>query len=1115
MKQSGSFQKTWYTAAFAGLFFTLFALGAAETHAATLTVTSPLDDGSDGTLRHEIADAGSGDTITFAGDYTITVGGAGGTLMIDKNLTIDGAGHAVTVSGGGVTEVFWVNVGTTTFLNHLTITGGSSPNGGGIQNRGTMTISNSTISGNQASAGAGGGGGIANTGTLTVENSTFSGNSAFTSGGGIDNVGTLTVQNCTFSGNQAGFGGGIYTVAGTLTVQNCTFSGNSAPSGFGGGIYQSPGTLTVQNCTFSGNSANAGGGIYNDEGMLTVHNSTFSGNSANSGGGIYNGAGILTVQNSTLSGNSSGPGVGGGIYDDAGPVHLLNTIIANSPTGGDYAGAGLIVNYNNLIEDGSGSPFLSGDPNLGPLQDNGGPTQTMALLPGSPAIGQGNSANSLATDQRGYLRDATPDIGAFELNGVPPSPEMDLRQGMTAIADGGTYDFGGYSVGSNADAVFTIQNTGTANLTLTTPMTLGGANADQFSIQGQPASPVAPGGSTTFTVRFSPTSAGAKTAAISIVNNDSNENPYDFSVQGTGTSTPPPPDTDGDGTPDSLEQGPNGNDPNYDGNHDGTPDWQQSNVVSFTTFTDAGSHYLTLAVPAGLGVSAQGIGTPPALPAGVTLPFGCFTFTVTRLTSGQCIEAVLYLDGTAPVTYYKYGPTPDNPTAHWYDFSYDGETGAEVSGNTVILHLCDGKRGDQDLTENGTIVDPGGPAEPGLRPVLYFPYLVNGSGNETEIGIINKESYALSGTIEFFDTSGTALASRPISLPAKGKVSIASAAIPENAASAVVTADGQVAGYGRSLTATGQIFNDPGISKLADNITIPFTTSSSYWRSGIAVFNPGTEEVSVTIEDLAQGDTSMSLAAKAQQFFWVSGSPDRLIASGSIAAMEVFESTRSYGDLGAVALGEANGYELYVPSLLFSSGSFSGVGVRNRGLHEGTVTVQGFDGEGNVEEVALGAIMPRGQTKLDLTATLASDTLWAKITGASSASSPIGTPPLPLQGITVYGESGLTAVGALNLNALRFRRGMVGVVNAPNLLEMLTVPMLNPGATAARVTVTSYDSSGNISLEDEATIPPGGVWELQFSSSGDGYVLLESDADLYGYEIIRAGGKLELLPVLQ
>jgi hypothetical protein len=581
----------------------------------------------------------------------------------------------------------------------------------------------------------------------------------------------------------------------------------------------------------------------------------------------------------------------------------------------------------------------------------------------------------------------------------------------------------------------------------------------------------------------------------------------------TGVQPPPPSDMDGDGTPDSAEQGPNHDDPTYDGNGDGTPDWQQGNVTSFTTYTDEGNQYVTLALAAGQTLSAvQALRDIPTPPAYVSLPYGYFTFTVNGLSEGECTAATLYLPGPAPVTYYKYGPTPDDPTPHWYEFFYDGETGAEVAGNTVILHLCDGKRGDSDLTANGTIVDPGGPAEAGMRPVLYFPYLVNGSGDETELGIINKESYAISGTIDFFEASGTALASRPVSLAARGKVAIASAAIPGNAASAVVTADGQVTGYGSSLTATGQLFNDPGISQVMDNVTIPFTTSSTYWRSGIAVFNPGTEEVTVTVEDLAQGDTTMTLGPKARQFFWVSGSPDRMIASGNIVAMEVFESTRTGGDLGAVALGEANGYELYVPSLLFSSGSFSGVGVRSRSLYEGTITVQGYDGDGNVEEVALGTVAGRGQTKLDLTATLASDTLWAKITGASSATSPIGTPPLPLQGITVYGEDDLGAVGALSLNALRFRRGLVGVVDTAN---PPTVVVLNPGATAVHLAATRYDASGAVVEESAQTIVPGEMREMMFTSTAGGYVKLESNADLYGYEIIRESGRLEMVPVLQ
>lgn len=102
------------------------------------------------------------------------------------------------------------------------------------------------------------------------------------------------------------------------------------------------------------------------------------------------------------------------------------------------------------------------------------------------------------------------------------------------IADSDTYNFGTKALNPDTDTVFTIFNTGDADLTLTLPITLGGANADQFSIQAQPVSPIAPTDNTTFTVRFTPTSAGAKTATISIVNNDGDENTFDITLDGTG-----------------------------------------------------------------------------------------------------------------------------------------------------------------------------------------------------------------------------------------------------------------------------------------------------------------------------------------------------------------------------------------------------------------------------------------------------------------------------------------------------------------------------------------------------------------------------------------------------
>ena len=115
-----------------------------------------------------------------------------------------------------------------------------------------------------------------------------------------------------------------------------------------------------------------------------------------------------------------------------------------------------------------------------------------------------------------------------------PEPKINLMQGDTNISGGGSHDFGSKTVETDSDTVFTIENTGTADLTLTTPLTIVGDAA--FSIQTPlAASPVAPSGNTTFTVRFTPTSVGSKTATISIANNDSDENPYVLTIKGVGT----------------------------------------------------------------------------------------------------------------------------------------------------------------------------------------------------------------------------------------------------------------------------------------------------------------------------------------------------------------------------------------------------------------------------------------------------------------------------------------------------------------------------------------------------------------------------------------------------
>lgn len=225
----------------------------------TWTVTSTADSGP-GSLRDMIADAGPGDTIDLTG-LTGTIALTSGHIFIDKNLTLSGPGaDQLTISGNNASRIFWIE-GATVTLEELTLKNG------------------------RASAGEVGGAIINNGGTVTITNSTLSDNTAGLHGGAIANIGTLTVANSTLSGNQA-LGGG---------------------SGQGGAIF-SNGPLTVVNSTLSGNTAtDVGGGIYtccDNDAPLTVINSTLSGNTATNGGGISNNS-RLTISNSLVAGNTA------------------------------------------------------------------------------------------------------------------------------------------------------------------------------------------------------------------------------------------------------------------------------------------------------------------------------------------------------------------------------------------------------------------------------------------------------------------------------------------------------------------------------------------------------------------------------------------------------------------------------------------------------------------------------------------------------------------------------------------------------------------------------------------------------------------------------------------
>jgi hypothetical protein len=349
------------------------------------------------TIGHAISLAASGDSIMVAAATYKE------NLNIGSSINVIGSTASSTiVDGGGVNTVVTVgNSGGQVTLSQLTIRDGNYPSGGGIYNSGALRVIDSVISGNFARYW---GGGIYNSGALTVINSTVTSNK-------VSNTCGLYC---------ASDGGGIYNYSGTVAISNSTLSGNSV----------------VRQCA---RCAAAGGGIYNLNGAIAISNSTLNGNSVVAkcystcngvGGGIWN-SGTLTASNTTISGNSAfgtASSLGGGIfhYDSEGSVTLQNSIVANNPSGGNCYGS-VTSNGYNMSSDGTCNLSNSGDrnntdPMLGPLQNNGGPTQTMALLPGSPAIDAGNpsgctdgSGHLLTTDQRGYPRHDPEDTGGCDM----------------------------------------------------------------------------------------------------------------------------------------------------------------------------------------------------------------------------------------------------------------------------------------------------------------------------------------------------------------------------------------------------------------------------------------------------------------------------------------------------------------------------------------------------------------------------------------------------------------------------------------------------------------------------------------------------------------------------
>jgi CSLREA domain-containing protein len=380
---------------------------------------------------------GTGNTINIpAGTYTTIIAGANedfgasGDYDILRNVSIVGAGAGVTIingNGGVINDrVFHIPGAKTVSISGVTITGGNMVGGAG--------------------------GCISNSGALTINNSTIGGNAAGTSGGGIYNIGALTIANSTISGNTAATsgGGGVFNIGGPLAIASSTISGNTATASNGGGI--------------------------NNWTTASIANSTISGNTASlDGGGIYD-KNIITVANSTISGNSASSGAGGVSKTGGGVSAFSSTIVAGQTLGADCSSASLTSNGYNLDSDSTCGFNQATDkhinPLLGALADNGGPTLTMSLLTGSPAIDAGPATCAAApvngVDQRGLVRPqgAGCDIGAYE--GGLPNHLVTATTGT-----GGTVAPTNQVVISGSTASFTV----TANTGYTAVQTVGGTCA--------------------------------------------------------------------------------------------------------------------------------------------------------------------------------------------------------------------------------------------------------------------------------------------------------------------------------------------------------------------------------------------------------------------------------------------------------------------------------------------------------------------------------------------------------------------------------------------------------------------------------------------------------------
>jgi hypothetical protein len=547
-----------------------------------------LDAIADGVASVTVNEPGTGyttaPTVTFsapqnAGGATAT--GAAtitGGVVTAVTITNPGSGYTaaptVTFSGGGATTQatgtpnLGFDNGATLTMTGDTVSGNTAINGptGAIGNagNGAVVITNCTVSNNFSGTTGGGFGDQNGLGTLTVSNSVFLDNSALGNGGGIQEGGpSTTITNSLIQGNSTNAaGGGIFANGATLTVSNSTIAGNTSAStsaappflGGGGIELQTTGTgasaSTITNTTIAGNTVlnnagnNDGGGIdasANFTGSLALLDDSVTGNYADNGGGVFwagTGGSAVTVQNTIIATNTAnvaGPdadNAAGAFTDDGG------NLIGVSGAGGGNTGF-------TAASTQTGTAAMPLNPQLGPLQNNGGPMiganggsalLTEALLVGSPALDKG-VAGGPTTDERGFTRPdvvtGKPDVGAFEFQNATLA--VMVAPGASPV------------VGGVAQFTVTVTNAGAGGLpadgsTLTVSLPAG--------LAPLPSSPLtftvgalAPGQSASFVVSAAATTPGTQTVAATLTSPDANPSTVSASASITTTTavvTPPP-----------------------------------------------------------------------------------------------------------------------------------------------------------------------------------------------------------------------------------------------------------------------------------------------------------------------------------------------------------------------------------------------------------------------------------------------------------------------------------------------------------------------------------------------------------------------------------------------